>query len=213
MKFFSLFENDEVHISPDKKIIPAKEFSKLVSAQNILKQTTQEALTFREDVTKECEALKEEAELAGFEEGLKRWNAQLALLDKEIKGVRQEIENSIVPLALAAVKKIIGQELEIHPEAIVDIVATALRAVSQHKKVKIFVSPQDLDHVEKARPKLKALFEHLESLTITPRNDIGEGDAVIETEVGIINARLDSQLKALESAFHTFFQSKTQKKE
>jgi len=211
MKFFSLIEREEVHVAPEKKTIPADEFSKLVDADSLLKQTKEEEAVYRKQVSEECESLKEQAELAGFEEGLIRWNSQIQLLDQEIKNVRQEIENSMVPLALTAVKKIIGRELETHPETIVDIISTALKAVTQHKKIKIYVCPTDHDTVEKARPQLKKLFEHLDSLTIASREDIGEGGCVIETEAGIINAQLESQLKALEAAFRTFFQNQKKK--
>lgn len=207
MKFFSLIEREEVHIAPDKKMIPAEEFSKLIEADALLKQTQEEEIAYRKLVSEECEALKEQAELAGFEEGLSRWNSQIELLDREIKNVRQEVENSMVPLALTAVKKILGRELETHRETVVDIISTALKAVTQHKKIKIYVNPSDHETVEKARPQLKGLFEHLESLTISPREDIEEGGCVIETEAGIINAQLESQLKALETAFQTFFQN------
>lgn len=207
MKFFSLIEREEVHIAPDKKMIPAEEFSKLVEADALLKQTQEEEIAYRKLVSEECEALKEQAELAGFEEGLSRWNSQIELLDREIKNVRQEVENSMVPLALTAVKKILGRELETHRETVVDIISTALKAVTQHKKIKIYVNPSEHETVEKARPQLKGLFEHLESLTISPREDIEEGGCVIETEAGIINAQLESQLRALETAFQTFFQN------
>ena len=69
----------------------------------------------------------------------------------------------------------------------------------------------DLDRVEEQRPKLKALFEHLESLAITARGDVQPGGCIIETELGIINAQLENQLQALEAVFRNFFQSTTQK--
>lgn len=207
MKFLSLIEKKDVHIAPEKKTIPAQEFSKLIEADALLRQTQEEANRYRERVSEECEVLKEQAQLAGFEEGLKRWNEQIALLDQEVQNVRHEVESSMVPLALTAVKKIIGHELEINREAIVDIISTALRTVTQHKKITIYVNPSDHDEVERARPHLKSLFEHLERLTISPREDITEGGCIIETEAGIINAQLENQLKALEAAFQTFFEN------
>lgn len=213
MKFFTLIKQDAIHMAPGKKkTIPAEEFSKLLEADSILKQTKEEEIVYRQEVSKECEILKEQAELVGFEEGLKRWNTQLELLDHEIKNVRQEIEDAMVPLALTAIKKIIGRELKTEPKTVVDIISTALKAVRQHKKIKIIINPTDHNTVEIARPQLKDLFENLDSLTIVPREDIQEGSCIIESEAGIINAQLDSQLKALENAFHAFFQNQNKKK-
>lgn len=207
MSFFTLIKKEEVRAAPQKKVIPSKEFATLATAEEILKKVKQEEVDYRLQVASECEGLKEKAEDAGFQEGLQRWNRQLALLEKEVKEMRQEIENSLVPLALAAVKKIIGKELKTHRNTIVDIIATALKTVGQHRRISIYVNQSDLDTVEEHRPFLKKLFEHLETLTIAAREDVAEGGCIIETEAGIINAQLENQLGALESAFRSFFQN------
>lgn len=209
MKFFNLLERENVHIAPGKKIIPAQEFSQLITAGELLEKTKEEEEKYRKAVAKECEQLKADAEAAGFAFGLQKLNNSIASLDEEIKSIRHEMENSIVSVALTAVKKIIGRELQSEPKTMVDIIATALKAVTQHRKINIFVNPADYQVVENSRPRLKELFEYLDSLTITPREDIEEGGCIIETEAGIINAQLQSQLAALETAFYAFFQSKS----
>ena len=208
MNLFTLINKEEVHPAPKTKVISSEDFSKLIEASEIVAKTKQEDIEFRLAVAKECESLKELAELAGFEEGLKRWNEQIELLEHEIRKVRKEMENAIVPLALTAVKKIIGRELETKPEAIVDVVATALKSVSNHRRIAIYVNGADLEQVEAQRSRLKALFEHLETLSISARDDVQPGGCKIESESGIINAQLSNQLSALEAAFRNFFETR-----
>lgn len=208
MKFFTLIKNDAIHIAPNKKVIPTDEFSKLLEAQEILKKIHQEIEEYRREVEKACVDLKEKAKQEGFTEGLATWNQQLALLEEEKQRVEEEVNKAIVPLALTAVKKILGKELEIEPKTITDIVHTALKPVSQHRKITIYVNKEDLDFVEEDRAEIKKLFEHLDSLSIKMRDDVAKGGCIIETEAGIINAQLDSQLKALEAAFQNFFDQK-----
>ena len=208
MNLFTLIKKGEVHPAPKTKVISSEDFSQLIEASEIVAKTKQEEIEFRIAVAKECETLKEVSELAGFEEGLKRWNELLALLENEIPKVRKEMENAIVPLALTAVKKIIGRELETKPETVVDVVATALKSVSGHRRVSIYVNGSDLEQVEAQRPRLKALFEHLETLSVSARDDIQPGGCVIESESGIINAQLNNQLSALEAAFRNFFETR-----
>lgn len=208
MPLFRFIKLDEIHLANKKKVIPAEEISMVIEASEIVEKTKKEEIEYRAAVAQECEKLKERAEQAGFEVGLKKWNEQLAWLEKEIKKVRQEMENSIVPLALTAVKKIIGKELETKPETIVDVVATGLKTVSHHRKITIYVNQNDLEYVETYKQKLKALFEHLETLSIAKREDVQPGGCIIETESGIINAQLENQLNALETAFRNFFQNK-----
>lgn len=211
MKFFTLFNGDAIHLTSDKKVLPAEEFSELISANEIFEKAREDAKEYKILVAKECEKLKEENKTRGFEEGLQKWNEQLSFLEKEITNVRGEMENTILPLALAAVKKIIGKELETKPQTIVNIISTALKSVSQHRKITIYVCKTDLDLIEENRTAIKKNFEHLESLSIIARNDIQEGGCIIETEAGIINAQLDNQLEALEVAFRTLFKNKKKK--
>lgn len=201
MKFFSTIKGENVHLSHKNKIIPKEEITVAFSAKELLEKVKVEANEYRKEVAIECEKLKEEATKAGFDEGLKKWNEQLKNLENEIAKVRRDMENSLVPLAMAAIKKIIGREIELKPETIVDIVATSLKAVSHHRKITIYVHKNDQDLLEEQKPKLKAIFEHLQSLTIATRDDLNPGDCIIETEAGIINASWENQLKALESAF------------
>ena len=91
-----------------------------------------------------------------------------------------------------------------HPDRIVDIVMTSLKPVTQHRKITIYVNRADLEYVESAKPTLKKMFERLENLSIQERADIEPGGCIIETEAGIINAQLENQWRALETAFESF---------
>jgi type III secretion protein L len=209
MNLLTLIEKREIHLSPQTKVVPAEEFSELIQASEIITRTKEEETAYRLEIAKECESLKELAESAGFEEGLKKWNEQIEHLESEIRKVRQDTENALVPLAVTAVKKIIGRELETKPETIVDIVATALKTVLHHRRITIYAHPEDRKRLEEHNAYLRSLFERLESLSFNTRADIQRGGCIIETEAGIINANLENQLKALESAFQNFFQNRS----
>lgn len=203
-KFFSLLSGKEVRIAPGEKIIPAKEFSTLHKANEILKTVELEAHEFKLQTAADGEKLKEQAFKEGFQEGLVSLNKHLLALDAELKTLRTEIQEKILPLALKAARKLVGEELKLHPDRIVDIVMTSLKPVTQHRKIIIFVNRADFEELEKAKSKVKKIFEHLESFSIQERGDIEPGGCIIQTEAGIINAQLENQWQALESAFATF---------
>lgn len=204
MKLFSLISGKEVRIAPGEKRIPAKEFSTLHKAVEILKQVEEET----EELKRQTEIDAEEQKKLGFEEGfqagLESFNKHLMALDEELKQLRVEIQKKMLPLTLSAARKIIGEELKIHPDRIVDIVLNSLKPVTQHKKIIIYVNKSDLESLEESKPKIKKIFEHLQSLSIQERDDIEPGGCIIETEAGIINAQLENQWRALESAFESF---------
>src|SRR3989338_4491556 len=101
-------------------------------------------------------------------------------------------------------KKSVSVVGEPPPEFIVDVVFQSIKGALQSRIVRIYVNKKDLPHIEAAKERIRAPFEHLENLHFDTRADIEEGSAIIETEKGIINATLESQFRALERAFETF---------
>jgi type III secretion protein L len=203
-KFFSLLSGKEVRGAPGRKVFPAKEFTTLETAAQILKEVKEEALLFKQESATEAEKIKEHAFEEGFQEGLTSLNKHLFTLDQELKHLREDVQQKILPLALKAARKLVGEELRLHPDRIVDIILTSLKPVTQHRKITIYVNKADLDMLEGHKGKIRKAFEHLESLSIQERSDIEQGGCMIETEAGIINAQLENQWRALESAFESF---------
>lgn len=202
-KLFSLIHNDSVHSSGALKVIPSSDYSTIASATEILVKVKQDAELYRKEVAAECEKLKEQAQLDGFDEGFKKWIEHVARLEQEIIKVRQDQEKMLVPVAISAAKKIVGKEIELSESVIVDIVSNNLKAVAQHKKITIYVNKKDLSILETNRTKLKQLFENLEVLSLRERADVLPGGCIIETEGGIINAQLANKWRVLEIAFET----------
>lgn len=203
MKYFSLTDQD-VRTAPGQKIVPAEEFSTLKEAVDILKQAKHENIEFKKKMEKECEELKTQAYDDGYQEGLKKLNEKMLKLDHELKQFQIEIQKKVLPIALQAARKILGEELKTHPDRIVNITMQALKPVIQHHRVKIYVNRQDLEILEENKPKIKEILEQVQSFSIEERPDIEPGGCIIETEAGIINAQLENQWRALESAFEAF---------
>lgn len=206
-KFFTLIFGDRIHAAPKAKIIPATDLSLLQDASQVLEHIKDDAEKYRLEVAKECEDLKEHAYKEGYEEGYKQWADLLVNFEKQLEALHKEMQQVIIPVALKAAKKIVGKEIELSEDVIVDIVATNLKAAAQHKKITIYVNKKDLDALEKNKQKLRDLFEHLESLSIRARDDIVAGGCVIETEIGIINAQMEHRWKVLEKAFEALMKS------
>lgn len=206
-KLFSLFSFGDVYAAPHQKIIPAEDFATLLNLQELVDKTEQLAIQFKKDATEEAEKIKEHAFQEGFQEGLHSLNRHIVSLDHELKKIRDDVHKKILPLAIKAARKILGEELKLHPDRIVDIILTSLKPVTQHRKIVLYVNRNDLAEVEANRPKIKALFDHLDSFAIQERDDIEQGGCMIETEAGIINAQLENQWRALELAFESFMKN------
>ena len=204
MKFFSLISNEQVSIAPGQKIIPEKEFSSLKKSSEVLKVVKEEATEFRKEVAIESEMIKDKAYQNGFLEGLEKLNDKILFLDKSINHLEEELKSQILSVALTAAKKILGDELKLHPERIADIVMQALKPVTQHHKIKIYVNKEDLSLLDNQRDDIKSILDQVKIFSIEERDDVKPGGCLIETETGIINAQLENQFRALESAFEKF---------
>lgn len=198
---FTILDKSIVLPPLEGKVLSAEEFGTIVTSQQLLEKVKQAGEEYRKQVVKECEEIKAHAEKEGFEAGYTAWAEMVRILEKEVKLVREELQKSVMPVALRAAKKIVVSELSTHPEVIVDIIMSTLKTVAQHKRIVVYLNKKDYEHVEKEKNKIKAIFDELETFSLRERDDIEPGGCIIETEGGIINARLEDRWRTLESAF------------
>jgi type III secretion protein L len=201
MTLFSYFSKATVSVDQGKKIIASKDLTQVLSAAEILEKAKEDVAQYRDAVEKECVELRNKAHDEGFQKGLEEFNVHLLALEEEGKKLHLEMQKIVIPIALKAAKKIVGKEIELNPDIIVDIVVQAMAPARESRKVKITVNKADLDILEKNRPKLKELFSQLQILTIQESADMTPGGCTIETEAGMINATAENQWRALENAF------------
>lgn len=204
MKWFSLLYQGAVHPSTDEKVIPAKEFSQLVSATDVLEKAREDAAKFLEETKEECKTLRKEEKEKGFTEGLEKFNEQILFLDKELKALRHNLQQQVLPIALKAAKRIVGKELETFPETIVDIVMQAIAPITESHRVTIYVNKEDKAYLDAEKPKLKEILQQVEILAIQEKSDVSAGGCIIRTEGGMINATIENQWHALERAFEKY---------
>lgn len=203
-KLFTLINTDRVDFNPKQKIIRQNQFSSLIDIQELLQQAQLEIEQLRSKTSDECARLKEEAKEEGFQKGLESLNEQILSFDQAKKQLFHEMNSHLLSLALKAAKKIVAQQLKLHPETIVDIVLQTLIPVFQSRQITIYVNQEDKDLLETKKPELKQKLESVESLVIQARDDISQGGCIIETEGGIVNATIENQWDALEEAFNKY---------
>ncbi len=203
-KYFSLIYSGEIRQSSEEKVIPSDAFSELLSSIEVLNKAKEDVKSYLSNNKEECKKLLEQAKEAGFNEGLSEFNKQILHYEQRIKQMEHELQKMILPLALRAAKKIVGRELQSNPETIVDIVRQTLKPVTQNHHIRIFVAKEDKEILEQKKKELKAILEQVQTFIIEEKEDITPGGCIIETEAGIINASLENQWRALESAFEAF---------
>jgi flagellar assembly protein FliH len=119
------------------------------------------------------------------------------------KETYREIEKEVVELALAIAKQVICQEIAIDRDIVVCVAREALAKIEDPGRVKIKMSPSDLQFVKETRSQLSNIIENIENVTLEAAENIQSGGCIIETDLGEIDARIEKQLQAVEESFRT----------
>ena len=189
-----------MEISDPRKVIKKEVFAAAVEAQSIVEAARREAEKLLDDAQKQRNQIHEEAQRAGYEEGLTRWNETILQASEAQDRLLKDSEQSLVRLSVRVAEKIIGERLRSSPDAIVDIVREVLKSIRSEKALIIQVNP---DHVETLRQSIDRLHDLLENgcqIKIVSNSAISAGGCIVESELGVIDGQLETQLKCLEEA-------------
>ncbi len=172
-------------------------------AQAVRERAEAEAAEIRQRASDEAAQAKEEARAKGYAEGRDAGAAELVEVVARASRRLEQIEAQAVPqlrdLALTIARKIIGKELEAHPEAVVDLVKQALgEKARQRREIVLRVHPDDLALVRQHKPELLEVLSRAKEIGIREDPDVARHGVVIETDAGIIDAQLETQLAVFE---------------
>ncbi len=132
---------------------------------------------------------------AGRAEGYAEALAALKVAHDTHSALLQEAEADLVCLALRVAHRILGRRLEAHPEELAEVVARALDLARGRSRVELRVHPEDLPHLTAHLPRLTQALGQEPRLTADPH--LPPRGCHIHTEAGVIEADLDTQLRAV----------------
>ena len=148
----------------------------------------------------EAERLRSQAHTEGRERGLAAVTELLVSARAIASRGEKSAQAALSTLAVRIAEKILGRQLSLAPEAIVDVVRSALDHVGDPRDIEIRVCPEDLHALEQGRPRLVERLKEARSIALKSDHRIPRGGCVIETELGVVDARLSTQLEAIERA-------------
>lgn len=109
----------------------------------------------------------------------------------------QEAEPFIVELSSSIAEKIIGKQLSLEPQMILDIITRTLSRRREQGEITLCVSPANLSFVQAAREELNATIDSQAELVIIPDSTVKDSGCVIRSKFGSIDARIDTQLSEI----------------
>ncbi|MEW6667035.1 MAG: FliH/SctL family protein [Thermodesulfobacteriota bacterium] len=127
----------------------------------------------------------------------------LARLKEQIYG---EAEGELVKLGLAIAGKIIRKEVKAGHHRMEEIIRTATKYLVDASHMRIRVSPEDMEDVQRIVPSLAAATQ-ANRIQIVEDRAIERGGCLLETGFGSVNATLQDQLGLLEKELDRVFQA------
>lgn len=148
----------------------------------------------------EAERVKRKAEAEGRERGLGAVTELLVGARAAAARARAGAEAELRALAVRVAEKLLGRELALDGAAVVDVAAEALRHAGQPRELVVRCAPEDLEALERGKPRLLERCRAAQAVRFCADERVARGGCIIETELGIVDARLSTQLEAIERA-------------
>lgn len=190
---------DAVVPAPGVRVLRAEEYARLLEAGDLLAAARGRAEAIRAEAEEAYETRRRE----GYEDGVMEGRMEQAekMMETAMQAVEyiEHIEETLVRVVTSAVRKIIGELDE--RERIVRVVRTALVSVRSRQKVLIRVCPADEPAVREALAAMIASAPGgVSFLDVSADPRMKPGDCILESELGVVDAGLETQLRALENA-------------
>ncbi len=196
-----------VHVRPGSTVLRADEMQVLADGQQAIAAAAAQA----DLVLGQAQEAYEAEKRRGYAEGLEA--ARLDAAERLIENVARQVEffsgleGRMVDLVMNAVRTVIHGYDE--RERIFMTVRNVLAVARSQKQVTVRLAPAEVAAVRERIDTLKQEFPGIDVIEVVPDHRL-EGDAcVLETEVGVVEASLETQMKALRQAFERVLGSRT----
>jgi type III secretion protein L len=183
-----------------RAIVEAPVYDAKMEADRLLAEARGQAERLLADANQESERLLNKAQTEGRERGLMAVTELLVGARAAAARARDAAEKELRTLAVKIAEKILGRELALRPEAVNDVVAQALAYAGDPHDVVVRLNPADLEAIERGKPRLIERVRSARAVTFRAEESIPRGGCIVETELGIVDARLSTQLEAIERA-------------
>lgn len=192
--------------------------------ERIKAEAERERAEFAEKLESECALAKEAAAKEGYEEGsakgyedgiaraeqekareyADRFGAALALLDsisKSLQDSRSELVLTHVPQLVRLwnmlLERLLHAHVSVDEEVASRVLDAILKRVSDRERILIYLNSKDLAMIEANRETLIDQIRGVRSLEIMSDDHVDKGSCLVETNLGIYDARWKTQLEQI----------------
>lgn len=194
-----ILSNIQLDLDPSCRILKAEDYVVYLEAREVISAAQHEA----EDIVAKARQTYEDEKRRGYQEGLAEIKGEQA--DHILKVVSRtinylsDIEDTLANILIGGVKKIIG-ECD-HKALAISLVKNALQHVRNEKHVTIRIAPGEYEAVQEQLNDILAEYKGVGFIDLVADPRLSAGDCIMESEIGVVDASVDVQMKALQKRF------------
>ena len=189
----------QLTIDASCNILKAEDYAAYLEARDIIDTAHQQAA----EIAKEAQEAYQQEKQRGYEEGMEASKVDQA--DQMLKVVNRtitylaDVEQSLADILLSGVKKIIGDFDQ--EQLAINLVKNALQHVRNEKQVTIRTSPGQYNIIKDKLNEILAEYKGVGFIDLVADQRLSSGDCIMESEIGVVDASVDVQVKALQKRF------------
>lgn len=169
-----------------------------IDDRNLISRAQEEAISIKEIAAKEGHKIGIES----AKDDIIKLNSAIEEFFTYKDAVYKELSNGILDISLEIAKKIINTELETNDTALLNIINNVLvNNAKGENRIIIKVMPSEVDTVKENLPVILSNTQFEAKIIVIADDTINLGGAIIETNNGIIDATIETQLEIIQEAF------------
>ena len=168
-----------------------------IDDRNLISRAQEEAIQIKEAAYQEGYNLgieKAQSDIVAFKSNIG------AFMNSE-KRVFEAIVPNFVDMSLEIAKKIIRHEVQTDPQIVIDTVMDIMKTIPKNEpKITIKVAPSQAQYAKDILPQQLTLMGVESKLSILSDDSLTEGSCIIQTNNGVVDASIESQLDIIQNA-------------
>jgi type III secretion protein L len=165
--------------------------------EGLLANAERMRLAMLNQASDEAAAAIDAATAQGASEGQQQAQHMLEEIERLHARLLAEVDAQVIRTAVEVARDLLQQEMAQRDEMFVDVVLTAISTVRGAKDVNLRVHPRDAAMARAHKDRMVSLLTRAKDLEIREDRRVAPGGALLETEAGVVDAQLDTQLEEL----------------
>jgi type III secretion protein L len=187
-----------VTMTPTSPVLKRSEYAAVIDAQGIIAAAEEEAALIREEAKAEFERQRQEGRKQGLEEGKAEIAEHIVTCMSQSAAYFSKVEDVMVEVVMRALRRVLGTFDR--KDVVEQVVKQALESTRNEGHITVRVPPDQADHLKARVDTILGVFPKVQFLQVLPDSRLPEDGCVLETEIGVVDATIETQLKAIEKA-------------